>query len=379
MKINKGKKRLICLHHVPGYMMIDIANAYAEKYDEVILLAGEVRKRRKSLAANVKVVYLKKYNPKSNFSRLYTWSAGFLKALFYIAFKGRGADLFITTNPPLGIFIPFFVKNNFTLLIYDIYPDVLSEYKLLKPTSFVIKRWESANRKIFRKAEKLYTIGVGMKKRISKYIEPDKIQIINCWTDSEFLKPVEKSNNIFIAEQELTNKFLVIYSGNLGVTHDVEVLVDLAQMSTRADLFFLIIGEGDKWKMLEEKIKKNNLANIRLLPWQPVEMLPYSLSAADLAVVTLGKGASLMSVPSKLYDTMAVSSPLLVIAEKESEMASVIKNYNMGACFSAEEKSAMLEYIYKLMDNQELHLSLRANALKASADFTPQNALKFPA
>jgi hypothetical protein len=84
-----------------------------------------------------------------------------------------------------------------------------------------------------------------------------------------------------------------------------------------------------------------------------------------------------MSVPSKLYDIMSVGSPLLSIAEKDSEMAKIINKYDMGICCSADQTDRMLDFIYNLMDNKEYCQKLRANSLKASHDFTPDNAFKF--
>jgi glycosyltransferase involved in cell wall biosynthesis len=376
-KAIKKKNKIIFLHHVAGYMMIDIANAFAEEYEDCLLMTGELRKRRKPLNERIKRFKLVKYNPKNNFSRLVTWVLGFLQALLYILFRGRDADLFITTNPPLGVFIPYFCKNKYFLLIYDIYPDVLIQYNIVSKDSFIIKFWERTNRRIFAGAERVFTIGDGMKQLISKYVDPSKIEIVTCWTDNAFLKPVPKENNIFIKEQKVDGKFLVIYSGNVGYTHDVEILIDLAEKTDRKDLFFFIIGEGDKKKMLAERINRSGLQNIRLLPWQDISMYPFSLGAADLAIVTLGKEASIISVPSKLYDIMSVGSPLLSIAEKDSEMNKVINKYEMGRCCSSDQVEQMLGFIYQLMDDKEYYLKLRANSLRASNDFTPENAHKF--
>ena len=357
--------------------MIDIVNAFALKYDECILLTGELRKRKKDLNPRVKLLNLIRYNPKSNLIRLITWVSGFLQALLYIIFRGGKADLFITTNPPMGIFIPYFRKNKYSLLIYDIYPDVLIEYKMLSKESLIIKFWEKTNRTIFANAQKVFTISNGIKKLISKYVDPDKIEIVPCWTDNSFLKPIPKEDNIFIKEQKVEGKFLVIYSGNLGYTHDIEILVDLAERVKRENIFFFIIGEGDKKKILSERINKSGKRNIRLLSWQDIKMYPFSLSAADLAIVTLGKEASIMSVPSKLYDIMSVGSPLLSIAEKDSEMAKIINKYDMGICCSADQSDQMLEFIYNLIDNKEYYQKLRLNSLNASHDFTPDNANMF--
>jgi glycosyltransferase involved in cell wall biosynthesis len=371
------KKKLICIHHVPGYMMIDISNSFAEKYETVYLLAGEVRKRRKDLSSNIKLIKLIKYNPSSNFSRIITWTVAFFQSLFFILKNGRDADFFFTTNPPFSIFIPLFFKNKYTLLIYDLYPDVLYEYKIFKKNSFLIRKWEEINKNVFNNAYRLITIGEGMKDKISNYVDKDKIEIISCWTDSEFLKPLSKEKNKFIEQFNLQEKFLVVYSGNLGVTHDVEVLVYLAEISTRADLFFLIIGEGDKKKFLIDLIRDKNLLNILLLPWQPVDMLPFSLSAADLAVVTLGKGASLMSVPSKMYDTMAVGSPLLIISEPDAEMVKIIELHKIGRAFTKDNTIEMLRFIDKLMDDKDYYLSLRDRSLATSKKFSSLNSSLF--
>jgi glycosyltransferase EpsD len=371
------KDKIILVNQVAGYMMIDIANAFAGKYNECMLLTGELRKRQRELDPHIKTFNLIKYNPGSKLSKFITWVIGFFQALLYIMIKGRRAELFITTIPPLGVFIPFFCSNKYSILIYDVYPDIVIEYNIIAAKSFLSKIWIKTNRMIFLNADRIFTISEGMKMRISKYIDPDKIEIVPCWTDNYFLKPVPKEDNIFIKEQKVTGKFLVIYSGNLGFTHDIEVLVKLAVRVKRDNVFFFIIGEGNKKKIIAEEINKSGQKNIRLLSWQDVKIFPFSLSAADLGVVTLGKEASIMSVPSKLYDIMSVGSPLLSIAEEDSEMAKIVSKYDMGMSCSADQLDKMLDFIYELMDNKEYYQKLRANSLKASLDFTPDNANKF--
>jgi glycosyltransferase involved in cell wall biosynthesis len=371
------KSKLIILCQVAGYMLIDIANAFSNKYENCVLLSGELRKRNHDLNRNVSRFNLIRYNPKNNFSRLLTWIAGTFQALLYIVFKGKNADLFITSNPPFGIFIPYLCKNNYSLLVYDIYPDILINYKIISPNSFIIKFWEHVNRKVFANAKAIFTISEGMKNQISKYINPDKIEVIPCWTDNSFLKPITKENNVFIKQQNVDGKFLVIYSGNVGYTHNVEILLDLAERIKRDNIVFLIIGEGDKKRILADRINKSGLKNIRLLPWQDMSIYPFSISSADLAIVTLSKEASIMSVPSKLFDIMSVGSPLLSIAEENSEISKIVNKYNMGINCSIGQLDEMLNFIYRLNDDKEFYQKLRVNSVNASKDYTPYNALKF--
>jgi len=184
-------------------------------------------------------------------------------------------------------------------LVYDVYPDVLTEFKLLNKGSLIIKLWQKANRKVYAKADQLFTISEGMKSCMEQYSGDHTIQVVPVWTDNQFLKPIAKCENPFVIKQGLEDKFIILYSGNLGYTHDLDVIIEIAAQVRRPDLFFLIIGEGEKKSQLQQKISDYGLSNCRILPWQHVEILPYSLASPDLGIVSLGKGASLLSVPVK--------------------------------------------------------------------------------
>jgi glycosyltransferase involved in cell wall biosynthesis len=212
---------------------------------------------------------------------------------------------------------------------------------------------------------------------LSKYIPEERINIVPLWADTEFLKPIEKKGNIFIKKYRLQGKFLVIYSGNLGITHSIEVLVAIATAMKEKDIFFVIIGEGEKQQLVSSLIKKNQLDNCMLLPWQTIDMLPYSLSAADLSVVTLGKEASGLSIPSKIFSLMSVGSPVMCIADLESELVSLVNRCQIGACFLETEIEAMIAFIQAVKSNKDYHSQLQQNALTASKEFGPENAFKF--
>jgi len=144
--------------------MIDIIHAYEEVYDEIVLLAGSVYPRNNQLSDKVKVHYLAKYDRISKTKRILTWLIAFIQIIWIIKTRYKNAFLFIVTNPPLTTFIPFFCNNKFLLLFYDIYPDALTEFKILKESSWFVRLWKSANKKIFCKATRLITISEGMQK-----------------------------------------------------------------------------------------------------------------------------------------------------------------------------------------------------------------------
>ncbi|MDB5275530.1 MAG: hypothetical protein JWR61_485 [Ferruginibacter sp.] len=375
--MEKDKKQIVFVNQSSGYLMLDIIDAFGSTYEERILMAGFINPRNKKVDTSVKIIKLAKYNRSSSLKRLLSWSLAFIKAFWLIKTRYRKADLFLVSNPPFALFIPLFCNNSFRVLVYDVYPDAMVSYNLLKQDSMLTRWWWNANKKVFAKAAGIYTIGNGMKQLLAAYVDPSKIKVVPVWTDNEFLKPLPKTTNHFITQQKLENKFIVLYSGNLGKTQEVEVLVQLAAKAADAELFFLIIGGGDKAASLADKIQEQGLANIRLLPWQETGQLPFTLAAADIAVVSLGKEASLLSVPSKTFNYLSVGAPLLCIASPDSELAALVDEHGTGECFNSNETDRMLDFITSLKNDQTQLEAFRQRSLATSKLFSPANAVEF--
>jgi glycosyltransferase involved in cell wall biosynthesis len=370
------KDSIVFINQNAGYLMIDIINAHSA-YKKRTIITGKLIQRNINLDNSVKVEKIITYNRSSGLKRMFTWSIGFIQILWLIKTRYRKADLFIVTNPPFAGLIPLFCSNPFSLLIFDVYPDVLVAYKFLGNKSFITNWWRKANRSIFNKARNVFTIAEGMKNVLSQYIPSEKIKVVPLWADNRFLKPVAKGDNIFIRRYQLRDKFLVLYSGNIGHSHSVEALVEVAKKINDSNIMFVIIGEGDKKEEVATFIKQYKLENCLLLPWQDVEMLPHSLSAADLAVVALGKEASGFSIPSKTFSLMSVGKPLLCIADDSSELATLVKSRETGKCFAADDINAMIEFILLIKSDRTYREQLIANSLSTSESYGPANALKF--
>lgn len=370
-------KRIAILNQDSGYLMIDLANAFHEAGYQVTLVAGRVVVRDKPLNQNVKWIKIIQYNRTSTLKRIWTWLIGSIHLLCLCIFKLRNHKLLIVSNPPFAPLLPLFIRQKFELLIYDIYPDALFEMGIFSKASFIVKLWQHANTKVFRKAERIFTISDGMKRVMCNYTNENKIQVIPVWTDNTFLKPIPKAKNPFIEDHSLQHKFIVLYSGNLGKSHDVEVIPELAKRTTDADILFVIIGEGDKKKLIQSKIAEYKLQNILMLPYQPAASLPFSLASADIAIVTLGKDASKLSVPSKTYNLMSVGAIILAIASHDSEIANLIEQHKFGKSFQSHQLSEILQFIDQVKNDTDLNARLKSNSLKASSLFGAENVNRF--
>lgn len=370
-------KKVVLVNQSTRHLMIDIANAYAEKYDEVVLMAGVIEEYERPLDKRVKVVKIKKYDRSSGIKRIMTWGIAFLQIFFRLLFGYKGYEIVYFTNPPMTYFTSLFITNPFSVVVYDIYPDALRNIGI-KEGSFIYKCWAKINRKLYAKAEVMYTLSTGMANVLSKYVEMGKIRIVPNWSFTEKFAPIPKKENTFAKEYHLEDKFVVMYSGNMGYTHSVDVLLDAAE-ETLADehIHYLMIGQGKKKPMLEERVKNNGLKNVTILDLQPFDVVPYSFATADLAMITLNEESGAVSVPGKTYDLLSVGAPLLCICPQESEMIALTEEYGNGKCFRSKEVREIVAYIKQVANDPVLQKQMSNNSLMASKDFTRANAYKF--
>src|SRR5204862_112156 len=84
----------------------------------------------------------------------------------------------------------------------------------------------------------------------------------------------------------------------------------------------LIVARRDELQVLAKVLEVGQLL---FMGYQPRELLPLSLSAADVRVVGLASGLSGYVVPSRLYGSLAVGRPVIVAADRESETAKIVE------------------------------------------------------
>ncbi len=375
--MGKTEKKIILINQNTGYLTIDIANAFTTRYEKVVLMTGFVRKMERDLLPAISIQRMVRYNRESTVKRLWTWFWGSTQVFFALLFKYRDFEVVYFTNPPMAYLSSLFLPNRFSVVVYDTYPDALKTVGI-KENNLFYKLWASANKKIFAKVKKVITLSEGMAEQLGLYVEASKIQVIPNWPGSGQFKQVPRSTNIFALEHNLSEKFVVMYSGNMGYTHNVESIIDLAiEMRQEKDISFVLIGEGQKKDLLKSLVKKHDLSNVLFFPWQPSEILPYSLATADVAVVTIDISSSLLSVPSKTYNILATGSPMLCIAPDNSEIAKLAQIYDCGKSFSKEDITGMKDFILDLKQNPDKRQEYSSNALAASVNFVKENAFQY--
>lgn len=371
-------KKYVYIVNVTRQLSIDMINYFHTKGADVHLITGTLEVNYAPLNPAVKITYLVKYNNTSALKRLYTWILFTVQSFFYLFFISSKKELIIITSPPFIVFLGLFFKKirnqKYHLIIWDLYPDALINFKVLKEKSFIIRIWKRLNKKCFNQAQNIFTLGRHLSEAIEKYTYKKPI-IIENWVDTDFIKPMPKSQNPFVANHRLENKLIVMYSGNLGITHNIESIVTTADvLKNNTNICFLIIGDGAKKTKIAQMVKEKNLNNVLLLPYQEKEVLPFSLSSADIGIVTLDEGAENISVPSKTYYTLAAGSAIIALASLKSELAIIIEKYQCGKIFEKPDCKSIADFIIELSQNNAKLENFKKNSRKASFDFTPINA-----
>jgi glycosyltransferase involved in cell wall biosynthesis len=178
-----------------------------------------------------------------------------------------------------------------------------------------------------------------MREAVKKYLTPGfPITVIPTWVDTDLLYPVPKWSNSWAKSHGLGSKFTIMYSGNFGETHDVDLLLTAARrLHHRSDLHFVLIGAGSRWEAVRSSVEECQDINITVLPWQPAETLSESLSAADVSFVSLASGIEGMSMPSKTYYAMAAGSVILASCAEQSDLAEVVRTSRCGVIVRPNE------------------------------------------
>lgn len=248
----------------------------------------------------------------------------------------RPDTLFGVTNPPflaqLLWVISIIRRVPFQYMLLDAYPEALVALGM-KPRSIIARLWYWANKLAYRRAEVLVVLGRDMDPLLQDnyQIPPERILYIPHWSAVELQKPMAIEDSSMVESLELNDKFIVQYSGNMGMWHDINGLVETAdKLRETPNVHLLFIGDGARRKEAEDMSRELKLDNITWHPFVPLEQLRESLSTCHVALISLRAGFEGIAVPSKLYGILASGRAIIAHVPRESEVAYVVEEEQCG-------------------------------------------------
>jgi glycosyltransferase involved in cell wall biosynthesis len=292
-------------------------------------------------------------------------------SLFYIIFKVDKKDsLLIASNPPysgiIGIVFKFLKGGKYYFLLQDVFPESAILSGIIKPETKLIFFLNKLIYLVCQNSEKTIILSESMKKLMEcKYPNLRNLCIIENWSIENIPLSI-KENNSFANEYGLDKKFTVLYSGNIGRLHDIETLAETIKFlnTEQPDIQFVFIGDGAKLKLLKDYQEKFTLNNLLLLPFQPRELLSQTLTACDVALVSLVQGAESIVAPCKLYGMLASGRAIVSISEENSYIDNLLKSGDCGINCPPGNCEQLADILQKLSISPEKVKTMGLNSHK---------------
>jgi colanic acid biosynthesis glycosyl transferase WcaI len=278
------------------------------------------------------------------------------------------------TDPPIVGLAAWWTARRtgarFVFLCEDIFPEVAT---LLEDFNnpLVNRTLDRINRFLLREADAIVALGDRMRARLidEKSADPARVRVIHNWADCDRIKPGNKDNP-FARSMGFADRFVVMHSGNVGMSQNLDVLVAAADLlRSKARLTIAIVGDGSRRAWLEAEVARRGLSNIVFLPYQPKESLHDSFAAADVFLVSLKPGIEGYIVPSKLYGILAAGRPYIAAVDRSCEAAEIAVSYRCGLLAKPGDAADLAEKIAILYDARASAVQMGENARETALRF----------
>jgi len=377
-------------HAATGNLMTNLALGLLNKGYDVKVYAGypsywgTSQKSQKSENYNgviINRIFHYKSDTRTKYGSILIGITFFIFATQKLLFLSEKRLYFFVTTPPflplIGYILKKFKNQKYIVIVHDIHPEIIIKINYVK-VGLLTKIWEHFNKLIYNNADKIIVLG-GCMANVMKQKYPknsEKIKIIQNWEDGTFIKPMLKSQNKFSIENNLLGKFVIIYSGNMGVNHNLDIVVEAAKYLKKSGIVFLFFGEGSQKNRIMKKSEELNLQNVKFFDFQPLINLPYTMTCGDAIIVSQEEGTEGLCVSSKFYTALAAGKPIIAIIGENSEISNVIKKFNCGIVISDYDAELLAKKISDLSANKNLCQEYGKNARMAfEQNFTYEIAL----
>lgn len=296
------------------------------------------------------------FGKSSILTRIFGTTSFMTQAIFRGILMQNLAGILFSTSPPLiGIAATIVRMFRGVPLAYwamDLNPDQLLALNKIPRGGLVARALEAGNRLILQNA----TLVVALDRFMAERLKPrarlsDKMVVIPPWPHEDSVETVPHEGNPFRQLHNIDDKFVVMYSGNHSPSNPLTTLLEAAvQLRDDPKIRFAFVGGGVGKKAVEDFIAERKLTNCLSLPYQPLADLRYSLSAADLHVVSLGNEMVGIIHPCKVYGAMAVARPVLFLGPAPSHIADLVDEHGFGVHHAHGDVGGVVRSIRRLAE-----------------------------
>lgn len=299
-------------------------------------------------------------------SRILNILAYFFSAIAATFRVERQDYIFTISQPPilggmLGVIGKRVKKAKLIYNIQDFNPEQVRAVQFTQ-SKLVLGIMMTLDKYSCKQADRVVVVGRDMIETLKKrFIDLPDYAYINNWINEKEIIPLSADHRQVVQFKQkygLQDKFVVMYSGNIGLYYDLQNIVKVIEkFQDRSDVTFAFIGEGSVLEELRDYQKRHQVTNVVFIPYQDKSSLVYSLNAGDVHFVVNAKGIKGVSVPSKLYGVMAAGKPVLGILEEGSEARLIVEEAGCGISVDPgdyEAIEALIQKFIEMKDSQQL-------------------------
>lgn len=301
------------------------------------------------------------HDPISLKSRLVCWYKFYRFVMKWARRQKNIYDLiFATSNPPvnglLGVRLKKRLGGKFVYMNWDLYPQVIETSMSGLVAKLFSRCWHWLNNRIYPQVDQMVTIGAEMGKTINASLKNEiVVDVIPMFTDAERMCPIPKDENRFCIENGLVDKFVVLYSGKMGLGHNLEILLESSELLKDTDAIrFVFIGHGQKYETVHNWILTKNSTNVVLFPLQSEEMFPLSMACGDIGFISQEKKAAKCFMPAKTYDMMACGMAVIAYSEGTDDLSCLVREGDFGVTITENDPALLAQKIRELYADRDM-------------------------
>ena len=269
------------------------------------------------------------------------------------------------TMPPFVGMVGRALRLPLVLWVMDVFEEAVATFGVIREGGIAHRGSRAVARVVYDGATRVVSLGETMTERLVDLgVERGRLVEVHNWMPNEPARTVPVGASHARQRWELGPRPVLMYSGNLGLGHELETAVRAISQARRVVEFdTLFVGEGQMRPKVESLCRRMAIPGVRFLPPQPLPALADCLSAGDVHLVGQGQERLGVSVPSKLYGVLAVGRAALFIGPLESECARLVRDAGAGAavrCGDVEGAAAALTWLFGASDEERLDLGCRA-------------------
>jgi len=283
----------------------------------------------------------------------------FVTGAFLAMLRVERPDVIISlTTPPMiglaGVFVARIRGGKAVLWSMDVYPDLLYALGAVRPRSIAGRLLRMLSSATVRSQDAVVALGESMAAHLKK-AGARRVEVVHNWSDENSVLPIQSSESRFRREWGWDNRFVILYSGNLGLAHEFDTLLAAAdRLRNVPEILFAFVGAGPRLAYVERRRDELHLANVDIRRPVARNVLSDSLAAGDVHLITMRSGVSGLLVPSKIYGILAAGRPTLYVGPPEGEIFDILRGGRCGTCVDNGQIDALVTAIEAYRSNAKL-------------------------